>query len=482
LLKIRNFIIANRSFILLSIVIFGMLCRLERFAEMRTFNNDECALISNFFTPGFQFLQPLEHQQSAPIVFIFLSFFMGKCLGFSEMSLRIWPLLFSIGSLILMYVVIKQEIKSTFLQAIGLGIFACSNHLIDFAGQCKQYSSEVFFTLLAFVIGQQAAKLPLTIKNSFLLGFGGFVLIFASHSALFLLFSFGLALVLNHIKHLKQYFIPLSILFTTWIIALALMLKLTASAHTTAYMQSYWKKEFAPLPLSKSALDWYTNTTNHLSTYLLSLEHSMGLVLVLFIAGIAVLVKHKRYILLAWAASLAIVIFVSIAHFYPIKSRMMLWALPIILIVVFIALDELKMRYKNTALLIALFIFIRSGWSAAYNITHNANNPQITLALKDIVANNALPLYADKELDETIWCYNTMNNIGIDTSKIIFFRIRNYPSQPNFAQNKTRALLMFTDTAPHCEASYNEVIELIKQQKPNCYTKRYGNLFLARYN
>ena len=61
---------------------------------------DECMLSENFLDRGFLgLLSPLDNQQVAPIGFLWIELACVRALGFSEWSLRLFPLVCGIGSL-----------------------------------------------------------------------------------------------------------------------------------------------------------------------------------------------------------------------------------------------------------------------------------------------------------------------------------------------------------------------------------------------
>ena len=117
---------------------------------------------------------------------------MVELLGFQDFYYRLVPLLAGCLSVILMYFLAK-ELLGSFGAAFAVGAFALNWTISFYSSDLKQYSSDVVFTALIYLMAARYIKTNST-KNLFWLAAVGLIGIFCSHPTIFLLSSVGLVL------------------------------------------------------------------------------------------------------------------------------------------------------------------------------------------------------------------------------------------------------------------------------------------------
>lgn len=188
----------------LAIMIAGAFLRLNQYAANRSLWLDEAMLALNIVNRSFgNLLGPLDYSQGAPIGFLLAQKTMVTAFGGEDFVLRIFPVMASLAALYLMYRVSFRYVGSIG-GLIALGLFSLSGPMIYYASENKQYSTDVFFTLLLlFLAGKCLEKDAGRIDYMFLCAFGT-VSIFFSHPALFILSGVGIGLIVNDFVAKKE--------------------------------------------------------------------------------------------------------------------------------------------------------------------------------------------------------------------------------------------------------------------------------------
>ncbi len=128
----------------------GVVLRLSRYLLNFPLSPDEYQLAANFLDRGFlELLQPLSHNQVAPVGFLWIELAVVRLLGFSEMSLRLFPALCGIASVFLF-----RRVAGWLLHGVPLlfavAIFAVAYYPVRYSAEVKPYGSDAFLSLLLF--------------------------------------------------------------------------------------------------------------------------------------------------------------------------------------------------------------------------------------------------------------------------------------------------------------------------------------------
>ena len=128
-------------------VVLGLALRALRYAQNLPLWSDECFLAVNFIQRGFlELLAPLDNGQICPPLFLWVERAAVGLLGFSEFSLRLFPLVCGLASVILFERFARMTLRGVPL-LLAVGIFAVSVHPIRHAAEAKPYASDLLVSL-----------------------------------------------------------------------------------------------------------------------------------------------------------------------------------------------------------------------------------------------------------------------------------------------------------------------------------------------
>ncbi len=147
-----QFISKRQQQVLLGFLLLGLLARCVRFFLCFPLWEDECFLCVNFISRGYlDLLEPLQYHQVAPPLFLWIELSLVKLLGFTEWSLRLFPFLCSIASLFL-FRHLAQRLLSGRALVLAMAVFAVAYPGIRYAAEAKQYSSDLFVSLVLLTL------------------------------------------------------------------------------------------------------------------------------------------------------------------------------------------------------------------------------------------------------------------------------------------------------------------------------------------
>jgi len=133
-------------------ILIGLLARCIRYFLRFPLWEDECFLCVNFIDRGYaELLQPLNYQQVAPALFLWIELTMVKLFGYNELSLRLFGFICSIASLFLFRHVASRLLKGM-PQLIAVGVFAVAYPGIRYAAEAKQYASDMLVGLVLLAL------------------------------------------------------------------------------------------------------------------------------------------------------------------------------------------------------------------------------------------------------------------------------------------------------------------------------------------
>ena len=131
----------------LAFVVLGVLLRVGHYLANYPLWGDEAFLALSFLRRGYlDLLLPLEFGQVCPILFLWAELTAVKLFGFSEMSLRLCPLLCGVASVFLFRHVAGRLLNGPAL-LLAVAIFAVSIHPIRHSADAKPYASDLLVAL-----------------------------------------------------------------------------------------------------------------------------------------------------------------------------------------------------------------------------------------------------------------------------------------------------------------------------------------------
>jgi len=279
-------------------------------------------------------LQALDYHQGAPNGYLLLTKAATVALGPNEWALRLVALVAGVLSLTLFYA-LAQEFLEPNAALLALGLFAVADPLIDFASEAKQYSSDVLVALLLLLAAsafQRQSRARLWHGLAF--GLLGAAAIWFAHPAVFVLAGIGISLLwLAVSRRAWSQLLPLGVMGAAWLASFAAeyLVSLRYLGHDQALL-SYWASGFMPMPPLN--VSWFLNTFFNVFQYSVGLtEAGLGIGALAFLYGFIIFWRSRPVALALLMSPLAVTLAASAARAYPFAGRLLLFAVPAVLIV-----------------------------------------------------------------------------------------------------------------------------------------------------
>lgn len=326
------------------LLLLGALLRLKVLIENRSIFIDEANLARNLSerTIG-GFFEKLEYGQHAPPLFMLESKMVTQILGNYEWALRLTPFVAGLGTLWILWELLREWIQSPIVRLYGLSLFCFSIFGIQYSTEFKQYSSDAFLALAYISIAWHDRAMPFRgwqiIKWMLLGGIG----LWYSMPLVFVLSGVGLFFLW---KERKQDWVYLSPVFLGWLLSFAAyyFLVLQHSIGTTHLEQHFELYFFNVTSLSEEA--WANNfklITELFRNVSDKSAVSIGFTILMFLFGIYHLAKNNKLKGLFLIVPILLMFVASIFHYYNLMGRLTVFALPLITLTICICLDRLWM-------------------------------------------------------------------------------------------------------------------------------------------
>jgi 4-amino-4-deoxy-L-arabinose transferase-like glycosyltransferase len=338
--------------------------RLVVFGQNRSLFLDEANLARNIAERSFGALWlPLSYQQSAPPLFSMSIKTSTLLLGHTEWALRLIPLLAGLGSLILFYLIAKRLLSSGVIFLFALWVISFHQGLLHYATECKQYSTDVFITLLLVWLALKYADWWHSWKQTMAWILLGLLCMMYSMPSIFVLASICIYFLAHHWQTFRRVSKRHLFAFTTWGLGFALFYFLILKPQVgSQQLQAYHADYYFPL-LPTSAKEW---------SQLFYLLHQVikdfagPTVMGLVVGGIGLagglfywIIEKKREGLLIFLPILATIV-ASGLHLYSLMSRLILFLVPLLVITWAVGWDYLlkyvSRRWKVAGWVLILFL------------------------------------------------------------------------------------------------------------------------------
>jgi hypothetical protein len=256
-----------------SFVALGMLMRVLRLLLRFPLWGDEAALAANLIDRGFlDLLRPLDYQQVAPPLFLWIELWVVQRLNFDEWSLRAFPFLCSLGSLLLFRHVATRILNGIFLkgcatagwaQLLAVAIFSVSYYPLRHGVEVKQYASDLFVSLVLFTLALEFLSDFRRVHGIWCLAVVGPIALGLSHPAAFVAGGISLALlpVVWRCRTIRTC-IPFLAYNLALLVAFACLYMIStgpqiAAATDEGIMRSYWAQSFPPVMRPVQLVIWF---------------------------------------------------------------------------------------------------------------------------------------------------------------------------------------------------------------------------------
>ncbi len=322
------------------IIIAGLLLRLVVYLQNRNLIIDEANVVRNLYERGFGRLAlPLQYEQFAPPVFLWIEKLNAILFGYHEYALRLYPLLCGLGSLFLMRGILNKLQVMAQAAWYPLLLLATSAIFIRYSSEVKQYMPDVFIALalvwyaLKWDIVQDRGK---ALIWKWVLA--GSMAIWASMPAVFVLAGIGAYYgveVLSSRTYKKM--LPLVFIDIVWLAEFlfyyfSILQPQTEIPGLVSFHQGYFL-DTTPA----NAHEWRAN-----GQILLNIFWQFGQIgkvatvlhIMLFAAGVFTLLRHKFSKSALLLLPIVAVLVASAINKYSLIERLCLFFIPLILLVI----------------------------------------------------------------------------------------------------------------------------------------------------
>lgn len=374
-------------------IVLGIFLRLYRYLSNSSLWVDEAKLALNIVNSSFfDLLGPLINPpQFAPVGFVLSTKFLTVVFFENELTLRLIPLISAILSIFLFFSICKKLLDQKSL-LIAVSFFSISEYLIQYSSEFKQYSSDVFFSLLLVYMAlkiDEEADGSSKLMSILTLGFIGMISLFFSFPAALILCATGCYLIYNLYKSGQNKFIFLVITAATvWFCAFLVNYKLFVidSPAFDKGVHDFWQGGFLAFPPSsaKDIRQYFEIVKEVFGDNPLKLFYP-GLIFFGFISGCmsGSISKDRRFILIL--APIILTIILSVLGVYPIKGRMILFLSPFLIIFISVGFSRIfeivAKDAKAVAIVLIVIIFLQPAIYQVYRII----TPKMGEEIKDVL-------------------------------------------------------------------------------------------------
>lgn len=325
------------------LVAAGIALRCWQFAGNASLSIDEIALARNLVERGYLgLLQPLDYGQAAPPGFLLLERLVWSWFH-TDWSLRVIPFASGLASLFLFRALARRTLEG-FAVPLAVGAFAVGFPLILYGAQAKQYSSDVAVAIGLLLLAVRLIGGPPANRREYgFAGLAGFLAVWFSNSAVFVVAGLGAALLLLNLRGEPPGRRLILLTLVPWAagaIAAILFGRHAIAPSTMAYFKEFWLEGFAPLPTTGYQLSWPWRALEEVFGNRGLRYRLPSLYIVLALLGLLVLFRRRRALALLLAGPVAMALAAAVLQQYPFTDRMVLFLSPSFLIAMAVGATE----------------------------------------------------------------------------------------------------------------------------------------------
>ncbi len=321
----------------LAFATFALVLRVTRYLLIYPLWCDETMLGANLLERGYlDLLRPLDHRQVSPILFLFAELTVVKWLGFSELTLRLFPFACGVAGVFLFRHLAGRILRGEAL-LIAVAIFAVSHSPIRFAGELKPYASDLFVSLALLAMAVEWRRRPE--RTVWLWGLALFAPLAIGLSFPAILMAGGVSLGLagtiwrsGRRDVRSAYFLYNLAVAATFV---SLLRFYETDPRDAAYFNRDWAPAFPPLTGAVKFAAWFVDmNTGPMFAYPEGGDHgASALTFLCFVTATVVLWRRRRREVLALClAPFGLALVAAAMHRYPygLSARTMQYVAPTI--------------------------------------------------------------------------------------------------------------------------------------------------------
>ena len=339
-------------------IVVGLVLRTVEFTRGRPLWLDEAMLGLNVASRSFADLaRPLDYDQSAPLLYLWIERTAVTLGGVSEQSLRLLPFLAGVALVPLAWLVARRLAGSA-TGVIAAALVALSLTLLTFSAEAKQYGVDPLATLVAVWLAARVLRAPTDARAWTHLTMGGVGCLLLSQPSAFVLGGVVLALSCERgVRAAPGVRRRFAIAALAWgASCLALYFGLYRATSESAYMRDFWEGTFLDPRAADFALRLRLFDTAAFSAPTLT-GGALGVAGTLAIAwgvGVWTLWRRSRFAAIIVATPLLFAGSATAVGLYAVMDRLFLFAAPLTLMalasLVASAVELVPQRSRNAAL------------------------------------------------------------------------------------------------------------------------------------
>lgn len=313
----------------------GAILRLRHFLEQRSLWLDEAYVALNLSCISFEdilrFKPFVGTQASPPMLFQLMEKFFIFLGGNNEMMFRFFPLLSSLLSLGLFWIVCRQCLRGGY-RYLGLALFVVSDPLVYYAAELKPYASDVMVSCALWGLYFHVSQKGLTHVRFLLFSLAGIVAVFLSYPSVFVLAGIGLMLLFRFkASSDRAMFRRVFLMGLIWVLGLCALYLFSVRPlfqNTQLMNVIYTFDLFPPVPF----LSWHHTQAfgafmiEHMPAPLGVRPKGVWLALMMFGMVISAFKERERFVV--FATPIGLVLITAWAHKYPFWMRFLLFVTP----------------------------------------------------------------------------------------------------------------------------------------------------------
>ena len=392
----------SKNTVLYILLFLGFVIIVREYIGGRSLWVDEAMLALNMNRSFSELLKPLYYNQTSPILFLFAARFFTLIFGISDYSLRILPLISGLGSLYVFFLICRRFLGGT-AAIVSMLLFILSYRLIYYANEFKQYSTDMFFSLLFFYFFLDLREEGFSLKKGIVIALIGLVSIWFSFSAIVVIILFAILALYYFIRDKNRkglVFIMVSgFLWALNILAEYVFVYRRNPNFEFEPLLDYWVGGFMPFPPAnweevlwlprtiKEFFIYVTNTDTILTgRFPLIIDVYAYIFIILFMLGIIYAFKNKRgHFSLYVIGIIFLALCASALGKLPFGDRLTLYLVPLVLLVsgygICFFYNWLKKAHRIVAVIFLVLLFFLPAIPRVYHLIE----PTYKVELKSVI-------------------------------------------------------------------------------------------------
>ncbi len=266
---------------------------------------DESMLAANLIDRGYRELAgPLANRQVCPVLFLWIERAIVDALGFTELTLRLFPMLCGIAS-VLLFRRLAVRLMSGVPVLLAVAVFAVSGWPIRYSAEVKPYASDLLAALALLSLAVEWWRRTARVAWLWALAASGPLAVSLSYPSVFVAGGVGLALLPTVARDRRAGTWAAYSFFLLGVVSTfgAWQTMNAAGGADRAFFLEHWARAFPPLDGPFALAAWLASThTGFLFAYPDGGERgASGLTTACFVAAVVVLWRRGRGTVMAMA-------------------------------------------------------------------------------------------------------------------------------------------------------------------------------------